>query len=88
VGRKSLEIPATEFKARCLAVFKKLERRQYLRVIVTRHGKPVAELTPPRRAPADLWGALRGSVRVPRGVDLAAPVLVESLDARRGTLHR
>jgi antitoxin (DNA-binding transcriptional repressor) of toxin-antitoxin stability system len=88
VKREPLEISATEFKARCLSVFKKLERRQYARVIVTRRGRPVAELIPPRSAPPDLWGALRGSVRVPRGVDLAAPVLTEALDARRGTLHR
>ena len=81
-------IPATQFKARCLSVFRKLERRQYSRVVVTRRGRPVAELTPPRTAPPDLWGALRGSVRVPRGVDLTAPVLAERLDARRGRLHR
>lgn len=81
-------MPASEFKARCLSVFSKLERRQYARVVVTRHGKPVAEVIPPRSAPPDLWGALRGSVRVPCEIDLTASVLTEPLDARRGKLHR
>lgn len=86
--RKIVEMPATEFKARCLAVFSKLERRQYARVVVTRHGKPVAEVTPARATAPDPWGALRGSVRTPKGVDLTAPVLTERLDARGGKLHR
>jgi hypothetical protein len=86
--QKSVEMPASEFKARCLAVFSKLERRQYTRVVVTRHGKPVAEVTPPRESPPELWGALRGTVRVPAGVDLTLPVVTERLDAGRGKLHR
>ena len=80
---------ASEFKARCLLLlFSRLERRQYARVVVTRHGKPVAEVIPRRSAPPDLWGALRGSVRVPCEIDLTASALTEPLDARRGKLHR
>ena len=86
--RASIEMPVSEFKTRCLAVFSKLERRQYAKVIVTRHGKPVAEVTPPRSELPELLGALRDSVRVPKGIDLAAAILVERLDARRGKLHR
>ena len=85
---RTVEMPPSEFKARCLAVFSKLERRQYARVVVTRYGKPVAVVTPPRSTPPDLWGALRGSVRTPKGIDLTAPVLSERLDARGGKLHR
>jgi PIN domain nuclease of toxin-antitoxin system len=43
----------------------------------------VAELTPPRTDVADPWGAHRGSVTVPPGVDLAAPNLDEALDAEQ-----
>ena len=85
---RSLSISATEFKARCLSVFKKLETRRYTRVVVTRRGQPVAEVVPPRAAPPDLWGALRGSVTIRSGIDLTATVLREPLDARRGRLHR
>ncbi len=83
-----LTIGAAEFKARCLSVFRELEARKYSRVVITRHGKPVAEMVPPREEPPRLWGALRGSVEVEPGVDLTAPVLDEALDARSGRLHR
>jgi hypothetical protein len=86
--RTSVVMPVSEFMTRCLAVFAKLERRQYTKVVVTRHGKPVAEVTPPRSALPELSGALRGSVRVPKGIDLTVPVRAERLDAGRGRLHR
>ena len=35
-----------------------------------------------------LHGFLRGSVAIPGGVDLTAPILEESLDAGQGELHR
>ena len=38
-----LRISATEFKARCLAIFKDLEARRIRRVLVTRRGRPFAE---------------------------------------------
>jgi antitoxin (DNA-binding transcriptional repressor) of toxin-antitoxin stability system len=41
-----LEINVTDFKARCLALFKELEARRYDRLVVTRRGKPIAQLTP------------------------------------------
>ncbi len=63
-----LRVSATEFKARCLAIFKDLEARRIGRVLVTRRGRPVAELTPARTTLPTLWGAHRGSVEVmPRG---------------------
>jgi hypothetical protein len=83
-----LRVSATEFKARCLAIFKDLEARRIGRVFVTRRGRVVAELTPPRTELPTLWGAHRGSVQVDRGVDLTAPVLDEALDAAAGILHR
>ena len=83
-----LRISASEFKARCLAIFKDLEARRVGRVLVTRRGRPVAELTPPRTTLPTLWGAHRGSVEVLPGVDLTAPVVDEPLDAAEGVLHR
>ena len=59
------EIPASEFKARCLSVLDRVEqtRAEY---VVTKHGRPVARVVPlEERAP------LPGSVRVlvPRDED-------------------
>jgi hypothetical protein len=83
-----LRISASEFKARCLAIFKDLETRRVARVLVTRRGRPVAELTAPRTRLPTLWGAHRGSVEAAPGIDLTAPVLDEALDAADGVLHR
>lgn len=83
-----LMISASAFKARCLAIFKDLETRRLKRVVVTRHGQPVAELTPPRGPLPSLWGAHRGSVETAPDVDLTAPLIDEQLDAERGVLHR
>jgi hypothetical protein len=83
-----LRVSASEFKARCLAIFKDLEARRIGRVLVTRRGRPVAELTPPRTELPTLWGAHRGSVEVEAGADLTAPALDEALDAASGVLHR
>lgn len=83
-----LQVSASEFKARCLAIFKDLEARRVRRVIVMRRGHPIAELTPPRTELPTLWGADRGSVEVEPGTDLTAPVVDEGLDAMDGILHR
>jgi antitoxin (DNA-binding transcriptional repressor) of toxin-antitoxin stability system len=81
-------ISATEFKAKCLALFKALEKRKISRVIVTKRGKPVAELKPPGTKVPSLWGAHPGSAVAAPGVDLTEPVLDEPLDAEHGLLHR
>jgi hypothetical protein len=83
-----LEVSATAFKARCLAIFKDLEARRVTRVLVTRRGRAVAELIPPRTELPTLWGAHRGSVEIAPGIDLTAPVVDEALDAAAGVLHR
>ena len=82
-----LTVTATEFKAKCLAIFDQLEGRKISRVVVTRRGKPVAELTPPQQKPPSLWGAHRGSVVVAPGVDLIEPAFDEPWDAERGILY-
>jgi hypothetical protein len=83
-----LRVSASEFKARCLAIFRDLEARRIGRVLVTRRGRPVAELAPPRTRLPTLWGVHRGSVEVAPGTDLTAPVLDEALDAAAGALLR
>lgn len=85
-------ISATEFKARCLEILDQLAERRIAEVSVTKRGRVVAVLTPPPQSvPAtldDIYGAMRGSVIIPEGFDLTAPVLDEQLDAEQGILHR
>lgn len=71
-----LTISASEFKAKCLDILKRLGEHRLRKVTVTRHGKPVAELTPPRE-PAEsrgsIHGCMKGSVIIPAGLDLTKP---------------
>jgi hypothetical protein len=79
-----LTLSASEFKAKCLAVFKNLEAHRYAKVIVTRRGKPIAELTPARKEVPELWGALKGRVVIPPGFDLTEPILEDIPEAETG----
>ena len=84
-------VSATEFKAKCLDLLDQVGARQIGRLEITKHGKVVAVLVPPpsrKEAVQQLHGFLRGSVLVPEGCDLTAPVLDEPLDAELGKLHR
>jgi antitoxin (DNA-binding transcriptional repressor) of toxin-antitoxin stability system len=79
-----LEINVTDFKARCLALLKELEARRYDKLVVTRRGKPIAQLTPAVSEVPDLYGALKGRVIIPPGVDLTDPVLEDIPEAESG----
>jgi antitoxin (DNA-binding transcriptional repressor) of toxin-antitoxin stability system len=79
-----LEINVTAFKAKCLELFKQLEARRYDKVVVTRRGKPIAELRPAATEIPDLYGCMKGSVTIPPGVDLTEPVLEDVPEAWSG----
>ncbi len=86
----TLEIAASEFKAKCLDLMDRLAARKLDRIIVTKRGRPVAVLSPaPTREEVaeGLFGCLRGSLRAPADFDFTAPVLDEPLDAAEGRLH-
>lgn len=79
-----LEINVTEFKATCLALFKELEARRYDKVVVTRRGRPIAELTPAENEVPDIYGALAGRAIIPPDLDLTAPILEDIPEAESG----
>jgi prevent-host-death family protein len=86
----NLTIAASEFKAKCLELLGRLGSRKLKRIVVTKRGRPVAVLTPPqgeREAAEALYGCMEGSVAVPPGFDLTAPMLEEQLHAEGGRLH-
>jgi antitoxin (DNA-binding transcriptional repressor) of toxin-antitoxin stability system len=84
MAEQVLEISATEFKAKCLALFKDLEARRYRKVVITRRGKPIAELTQSKRQVPDLFGCMKGSVIIPPGFDLTKPILEDIPEAETG----
>lgn len=54
------EIKISEFKATCLAVLARVEQTGNP-VLVTRFGRPVAQVNPPPKASGEAWlGAMRG----------------------------
>lgn len=65
-----LTLSVSEFKAKCLSLFDDLADHKVAKVVVTRHGKPVAELSPPAVALPPIHGAHPGSVIIRPGVDL------------------
>lgn len=63
-------IAVTDFKGRCLSVIDAVAQGRTGPVILTRRNRPVAAIVPIDDTPADLYGALRGSVTVAPGTDL------------------
>jgi prevent-host-death family protein len=62
-GRNSMPstIPAGEFKAKCLKLLDEVaEKRETL--VITKHGKPVAQVVPMPPTEGDFVGSMRGSV--------------------------
>jgi prevent-host-death family protein len=68
-------IKASEFKAKCLAVLDEVERTRQA-VVITKRGKPVAELVP-HKPPArrELFGLLKGRMEIVG--DIISPIDVE-----------
>lgn len=64
----------SEFKARCLAVLERV-RRTGRPLLITKRGKPIAEVIPPTLATSGAaWlGAMHGTARI--SGDIVAPVV-------------
>jgi prevent-host-death family protein len=65
-----VSIGVTAFKARCLALIDEVAQGKTRRVLLTKRNRPVAAIVPVEHEPAELWGAMRGTVRVAPGADL------------------
>jgi prevent-host-death family protein len=86
----TLEIAASEFKAKCLDLMDQLAARKLTRIVVTKRGRPVAVLSPPptpEEIAEGLFGCLKGRMVAPADFDFTAPVLDEPLDVAEGILH-
>jgi prevent-host-death family protein len=67
-------IKASEFKAKCLAVLDEVERSRQ-GVIITKHGRPVAELVPHTASKRNARGILKGRLEIVG--DVISPIDVE-----------
>jgi prevent-host-death family protein len=57
------KMAAGYFKTNCLAVMDEVQAKRET-VIITKHGKPVAKLVPVEPQGDDIFGFLRGKVRI------------------------
>jgi len=78
-------LPITQFKATCLAVLKRVERTGKP-VVVTRFGKPIAEIVPPRsrkRRRKSWLGCMAGTATI-HG-DIVGPIIdTDEIEAYQG----
>ena len=67
------QMPAGVFKARCLAVMKKVQATGEP-VIVTRRGTPIVKLVPVRKNKDDIFGFMKGKGRIVGDIESPIPV--------------
>ncbi|MGH9489620.1 MAG: type II toxin-antitoxin system Phd/YefM family antitoxin [Terriglobales bacterium] len=56
-------IAAAAFKAHCLAIMDEVQRTR-VPVVITKRGRPVAQLTPLPSSEAGIFGRLRGQIEI------------------------
>jgi prevent-host-death family protein len=66
---------ASEFKARCLRVMEEVRTRRES-VLITKKGRPVARIVPAEKPREDIFGCLKGIVRITG--DIESPVVPAS----------
>ena len=66
-------IGVTAFKAQCLALIDEVARGKARRVVLLKRNRPVAAIVPVEEEPTELWGALRGTVKIAPNTDLTQP---------------
>lgn len=69
-----MDIPAAQFKAECLRLMDEVEKTRRP-IIITKHGRPVAQLAPVPADTGSLFGYMKATMRIQR--DVMAPLDVE-----------
>lgn len=59
---KPATIAASEFKAKCLRLLDQVADGSTF--IITKHGRPVARVTPVSASPKNMWGSWRSKVKI------------------------
>ena len=60
----TIEVGATDFKAKCLDYIQKVHDRKCNAVVITKRGKPFARLVPVEDRAASLFGCMKGLIHV------------------------
>lgn len=70
----TFSIQAGTFKAKCLQLMDEVNEK-HIHIIITKHGKPIAKLTPIQEVPIDFFGCLKNTVTIKK--DIIAPLDTE-----------
>jgi antitoxin (DNA-binding transcriptional repressor) of toxin-antitoxin stability system len=76
VSKNKTSIGVTAFKSQCLGLIDDVAQGKTDRIVLLKHNRPVAAVVPIHEDTEDdfdLWGAMRGTVTIPPGVDLTEP---------------
>ena len=68
-----VSVGVSAFKPKSLELIEGVASGKLRRVILTKHGRPVAAVVPVDDQPAELWGALADLMEPVSGVDLTEP---------------
>jgi antitoxin (DNA-binding transcriptional repressor) of toxin-antitoxin stability system len=69
-------VGVTAFKSQCLGLIDDVAKGKTDRIILLKHNRPIAAVVPIHEDEGkvfELWGAMRGTVTIPPGVDLTEP---------------
>jgi len=69
-----MDISATVFKAECLKLMDEIARTREP-IVITKHGRPVAQLVPVPARARTLFGYMKGTVKITG--DIVAPIAAE-----------
>lgn len=67
-------IQAGTFKAKCLKLMDEVNEK-HISIIITKHGKPIAKLTPIEETSVDFFGCLKNTITIDK--DIISPIDVE-----------
>lgn len=81
--QSEIEVPAGEFKARCLRLMDEVQKTRRP-VVITKRGKPVARLVPVEEEIPSIFGRMKGTVTILG--DIISPIEQE-WNAERGILY-
>ena len=73
-AQKKTSIGVTAFKSKCLGLIDEVATGKTDCIVLLKHNRPVAAVVPIEQKGStkhfELWGAMRGTVTIPPGVDL------------------
>jgi prevent-host-death family protein len=71
--KAEVSVGVSAFKPKSLDLIERVASGKLRRVVLTKHGRPVAAVVPIDDEPAELWGALADLMEPVAGVDLTEP---------------